>query len=213
MNNNVINFSDLGSLKRYENKSAIYTNEKDEVIVVYGKGNIEKVIAEIEKPVLVYSPNVELKIAIINVFIKNMTIGEDGNVAFNVKSSIMISELLSRMTNIDLGLDSEENKQMVEDIISDPSDLLIAVNDIMTDISKNVMTRWSGSMIELQNMPIEQREIYIKEVERQSIQDKKLSEPVISEKEKRKIELQKQLEELDKEDENNEGIKEVEIIK
>jgi len=61
MSNNVVNFSDLGSLKRYENKSAIYTDDRENVIVVYGKENIEKVISEIENPVLIYNPNIELR--------------------------------------------------------------------------------------------------------------------------------------------------------
>ena len=212
MNNNVIKFGDLGKLQRYENKSAIYTDGRDNVIVVYGKENIEKVITEIEKPVLVYNPNVELKVFIVNLFVKHMIIGQDGNVTFDVSNTEVVTSLLSKMTNIDLALEveSEENNKKIAEIIADPSDLLLAVNDIIGDISKNIMKRWTSHMIELQNMPEKERELYIKEVERQSVEAKKLTEePVISEKELKKAELQKQLLELEKEDE----IKEVDIIK
>lgn len=203
MKNNTINFSDLESLKRYENKCAIYTDSMDKVIVVYGKENIEKTIKEIERPVLVYNPNVEVRVFIINLFVKNMVIGEEGKVSFNISNVEVITELLSKVTNIDLGLDinNEDHKKNIENILSDPSDLLIATNDIITEISKTIMKRWTGSMIELQNMPKAERDIYIEEVESISLEQTKVNEePIISEKEKRKLELQKQIEELDKED-------------
>ncbi|HEY8892609.1 MAG TPA: hypothetical protein VIM70_20430 [Clostridium sp.] len=222
MSNNVVNFSDLGSLKRYENKSAIYTDDRENVIVVYGKENIEKVISEIENPVLIYNPNIELRVFIVNLFVKNMIVGQDGNVTFDISNSKVITDLLSRMTNIDLGLEeeNEENKKMIEAIIADPSDLLMAVNDIIGDISKTVMKRWTNNMIELQNMPEKEREIYIKEIERQSVEEKKSKEPVISEKEllvielnKNKLDLEKQIAELNKVETTLDNEKIIEDIK
>jgi len=183
-------------------------------VVVYGKEKIEKVIAEIENPVLVYSPNVELKVFIVNLFVKHMIVGQDGNVTFDVSNVEVVKQLLSKMTNIDLGLeeDNKENEAMIAGIVADPSDLLLTVNDIIGDVSKSVMERWTSNMGKLQSMPEKDRIAYIKEVERQSIEAKKITEvPVVSEKELKKIALKKQLEDLDKEDEV-EIINEIETV-
>jgi len=222
MSNNVVNFSDLGSLKRYENKSAIYTDDRENVIVVYGKENIEKVIAEVKTPVLVYNPTIELRVFIVNLFVKHMIVGQDGNVTFDVSNVDVIKNLIDKMSNIKLNLyeDTEENKKKIDEIIADPSDLLMAVNDVIGDVSKTIIKRWSNNMIELQNMPEKEREAYIKEVERQSIEEKKSKEPVMSEKELRvielernKLELEKQIADLNKEFEEEDKIKNTEVIK
>ena len=203
MSNNVVNFSDLGSLKRYENKSAIYIDAKENVVIVYGKENIEKTITEVKTPVLVYNPNIELRVFIVNLFVKHMVIAEDGNITFDVSNSEVIKNLLDKMSNINLNLeeDTEENKKKIDEIIADPSELLMAVNDVIGDVSKVIMKRWTNNMIELQNMPEEERTSYIKEIERQSLEDKKLKEPVVSEKEKKRIALRLQLAELDESEE------------
>jgi hypothetical protein len=149
---------------------------------------IRKTILNGDSPIIIYNPSPEKQNEIKKIINNNF---KNNYQEININSINLIVKILPMLTNIDLGLDisKEEDKKILEEIINDPSDEFVTVFEEISKIIEEVGKHYIYQLNTFAKLPKEQME--------KLLQINQTSE--ISEKEKRKRELQKQLEELEKE--------------
>lgn len=188
MSEKVVNFSDLG---RKGIKALIYT-EHGKVITEYNQNKIEELKKEIENPILIFNPDVEaqvkMKKIISNIISKNISNKDNDNLSdINISAQDLIVKFLPLCTNIYLDLDEEKDKELIKGIIDDPSDEFSAIISEVSTIVARISNEYVEFIESYSKLPKEKREELLKEVT-----------PQLNEKEKKKLAIQKQQEELNK---------------
>ena len=136
---------------------------------------IRKTIANGDSPIYIYNPSPEKKQQI-EKMIFNKLQGQETSKDVELSAREVLLELLPILSNIDLGLDIEKDKEMIEEIINDPSDILVEVIDdiseIFTGISKSLMKNISA----ISKLPKEQLEKIMKENKVETPEEKRIRE-------------------------------------
>jgi hypothetical protein len=151
---------------------------------------IRKTFGEGIEKIEIYNPSPEKKKEIEKIISKSFS--EDGK-ELALSPEDLILDIIPLCTNIclDLKRDSAEDMEMVRDIIEDPhptfEDAIFEIKDLMKEISG----RYIETIKTIAELPKEELEKLIK--------DSLPKETELTEKELKKLELQRQLEELDKE--------------
>jgi tRNA(Ile)-lysidine synthase TilS/MesJ len=159
---NTINFSDL---KRKEVRRVIETGDK-------------------EHPIFIYNPNSQQKEYIISLMTKGVN---EETKKINIDGKTVMIELIPMLTNISLNLDVEKDKDLIEEIILDPSDMLLEVQDEISDIVDSILNRGIKNLNELSKLPEDVREEVLKQFNKKE---------KVSEEDKQIIELEEKLKEL-----------------
>jgi hypothetical protein len=157
-----INFSQL---KRKEIRRIIETEDKD-------------------NPIYVYNPTSEQKEFIISLMTKGAD--KEKNI-INIDGKQVLIDLIPILTNIYLDIDKEKDKQLIDQIISDPSDLLLEVQDEISAIVDSILNRGIKNLNELSKLPDDIREEVLKQFD---------VKEVLSAEEKQIIELESKINEL-----------------
>ena len=197
MSEKIINFS---MLKKRDIKALIYTVEGD-VKTEYNQDKIVELQEKLEHPILIYNPNNKQKIEMQNLVREIGNKSLEKKIDFIIEAKDLVLKFLPLCTNVILDLDFEKDKELIEEIIENPSDEFNAIIYEVTKITKLISQSYIKAIRTFSELPKEKLEEIIKE-----------SIPELNEKEKKKIELekqqleiQKQIEELSKE--NNIEIK------
>jgi hypothetical protein len=179
----VVNFS---GLKRREIKCLIFENKEGKIVVENTKERIDKMIKEIECPIIIYNPNQIQKEEIRKIL--NNGFNDDGKMSISAEDVIL--DLIPILSNINLDLHKEnpQDMELIKEIVDDPSPIFEMVVLIIKEIIKDVGIKYVSLLNDILEMPKSQREKLFNS-----------DKPELSEKELRKLELKKQLEELDKE--------------
>lgn len=159
----------LTDLKRKKVRKYIRTEDKDH-------------------PVEIYEPTQEQRLKILDIINKDIKVGTN-KLEASIKDEDILLEILEMITNIYLDLDKVKDKELIEDILKDPSPLLIKVKLCINEIVNEVFFDWFESLKQINSMPTEIQEVLLEQ-----------NENKINEKEKKRIELLKMLEQLDKEE-------------
>lgn len=191
MSNKTINFSDL---KRKEEKCVIFENIEGGITVEYDTNKIKELLVKLENPIIIYNPSQKQKTEIQKI-INSRISKETKDIEFS--SEDLLLTLLPLLSNVVLDLHKEnpEDEAIIKEIINDPSPIFERTMNIIKEIVKEVGLLYVTNLKDILELPKEERDKLIKQ-----------NVPELSEKEKKRLELQKQLEDLEKED--NEIIKE-----
>jgi hypothetical protein len=178
----VVNFSEL---KRKEIKCIIFENKDGKVVVENVAEKINKMLEEIENPIKIYNPNQKQKEEIRKILNKGFS--QDGKEML-ISAENIILDVLPILSNINLDLNREnvEEMNLIKEIIEDPDVIFERVIIIIKEIIKEIGSQYVSVLNDILEMPKEQREKLFQ-----------VNEPELSEKEKKKLELKKQLEELE----------------
>lgn len=164
MKNNIIKFSDLG---RKELRCLIFEDENGRLKVKYD--SLNKLKNKLENTIEVYNPNIKQREEIIKLLTSN--IENTGDV--NIDGDIIIKTFLPMLTNIELDL----NEEQIKEIVADPSDTLLLVQDEIGKIIGNIVDRFKNNIDMLQNMTEEEREILFNQYkEKKENPDEQLTE-------------------------------------
>jgi hypothetical protein len=149
-----INFLDL---KRKEIRRVIETEDK-------------------EHPILIYNPTKEQKKLIIDLLLSNISkedLDNEKTVKPNINGYDIILTLLPELTNVDLSLDvnDPEHKELIENIINDPSDELLDIRDEINKIVNRQFIRYYEYLKELTNMPEELRKIHLEQFDEDKVSE------------------------------------------
>lgn len=118
--------------------------------------------SDFEHPVLVFNPNDEQRTYIMNLIIKS--IDTETNV-MNVSSKDVLLKLIPMLTNIEFtyDMDKEEDRQIVESIINDPSELLLQVIEEIGDIMKEFVNHTMKNAKNLSELSDEELKTFMKQ--------------------------------------------------
>ena len=185
MSEKVVKFSTLG---RKEIKALIYT-KNGEVKTEYNQDKIVELQEEIENPILIYNPDskTQVKMQMIVGEISKDVIKEKRDIVISAKSLIL--EFLPLCSNVILDLDKIKDEELIQKIIKDASDEFSAIIREVGIIVKKTSLDYVSAITSLSEMPKKQLDEILK-----------TNEPILTQKEKKRIELQKQIDELDKEE-------------
>ncbi|HEY5588423.1 MAG TPA: hypothetical protein VIK86_05640 [Candidatus Paceibacterota bacterium] len=183
--NNIVNFSEL---KRRDIKCIIFETKDGKMVV---ENDIEKINKELEvnsNVVIIYNPSQEQK-KVIHETINRSFLKKGKEIKISPEDIIL--DLLPLLSNINMDYHRENPKDMeaIMEIIADPQPIFERTIIIIKDVMKEISSQYVSVINDIIEMPKEQREAFVK-----------LNEPKLSEKELRKIEIQKELDELNKED-------------
>lgn len=153
-------------------------------------------------PIIVYTATPEQRKKILMLLTENLEETPTG-ITSNLNDFSQTQLLLNMLTNIKLKLDLENDKKIIDEILEDPSDELRKTIRIINEIVMDIFTEYYDNIMEMAKMPEPLRVAYIdkitKDVELAKAEEEKVVE--LSEKEKKKLELLKQLESLESEEE------------
>lgn len=110
----------------------------------------KKIRKEFEGGVVVYNPSVKQKQKIMDLIIKNINIETD---EVNLSPEDVVLRLIPILSNITIDF---ENKELVKEIIDDPSDILLEVIDEITIIVKNLANKMIKNVDEMSKLPKEE---------------------------------------------------------
>lgn len=183
--NNVVNFS---SLKRREVKCVIFETRDGKMIVENNTEKINKLLLEIENPIIIYNPTQSQKEEIHKII--NKSFSKDGK-QISMNPEDIILDILPIISNIilDLHRENTEDMNIIKEIISDPQPVFERTIIVIKEVIKEISSQYLSVLNDIIEMPKEARENLFK-----------INKPELSEKELKKIELQKQIDELNKEE-------------
>lgn len=135
----------------------------------------------------VYNPTDEQKKEIINMLIGNM----DEQQTININGRDVLLKLVPMLTNIEIDW---SNPELIEEVLNEPSDLLLNVIDDITEIVREVLQRFERSLQIFASLPedvqneivekinIEQQEQEVEDIDKNKKQDTNMTHVVISNK-------------------------------
>ena len=136
--------------------------------------NIRK---ELSDGVVVYNPTTEQRKQILEIIVKNTKEGE-----LNIEPIDIFLDLIPMLTNVKMDLDKERDKNIINEILNDPDELLDDIVIEIKDILKKEVKRAIDIMDDLKELPKEkidelinarnQEEKEIEELEKQLIEKK-----------------------------------------
>lgn len=169
-----INFSQL---KRKQIRTLIKTTDKDH-------------------PIEVYNPSIEQRTKILSYLTSNFELKEQG-VETHVKDIDILLDLIPELTNIALDLDREKDMAQIDEILSDPSEVLIKTKNEINGIINEIFTTWFDKLKDISEMPEDVRELFIANLmkdQNQVQQEETAEEKEIRELKERLAQLQKKAE-------------------
>jgi hypothetical protein len=183
--NKTVNFSDL---KRKEVKCIIFENVEGGITAEYNSNKIKELLFKLENPIIIYNPSQKQKAEIQKII--NSRISKETK-DIEISGEDLLITLLPLLSNVILDLHKEtpEDEAIINEIINDPSPIFERAINIIKEIVKEIGSLYINTLKDILELPKEEREKLIKQ-----------NAPDLSDKEKKKLELQKQLEELDKEE-------------
>lgn len=143
---------------------------------------IRKTFGEGEFAVEVYNPSPEQQNQITQMFLDKL----DKNEEIEIDRKLVLLKLIPMLTNIDLDLD--ENDDLVEEILNDPSEILELVTLEITDIIQSIVNKTIKNIENLANLPKEQLEKVLQENKSEEETKKEQEERELYEKLKAKFE-------------------------
>jgi hypothetical protein len=143
---------------------------------------IRKTFGEGEFAVEVYNPSPEQQNQITQMFLDKL----DKNEEIEIDGKLVLLKLIPMLTNIDLDLD--ENDDLVEEILNDPSEILELVTLEITDIIQSIVNKTIKNIENLANLPKEQLEKVLQENKSEEETKKEQEERELYEKLKAKFE-------------------------
>jgi len=143
---------------------------------------IRKTFGEGEFAVEVYNPSPEQQNQITQMFLDKL----DKNEEIEIDGKLVLLKLIPMLTNIDLDLD--ENDDLVEEILNDPSEILELVTLEITDIIQSIVNKTIKNIENLANLPKEQLEKVLQENKSEEENKKEQEERELYEKLKAKFE-------------------------
>lgn len=166
-----INFSEMGFVKL---RKTIDTGDKD-------------------FPIEIYNPTKEQRLKLLDIIKGSIEMNKDGSgMRAVVTDNDIIYKVLGELTNIYLDL---EDKETINNILENPSDLLIKVKRELVSILDDVFLAYYEELKSIGKLPDEIQDELLKITKEINIDEEKLA------KEKEKEELRKRLAELENEQE------------
>lgn len=146
---------------------------------------VRKVInsLDFEQPIEIYNVTNETSDEVNKILVESFN---EVDKTIDIKGEIVLVKLLKVLTNIDLDLDIEKDKDLIMEILKSPSELLLQVTDELTEVVREQSNRLIKTMTVINNMSDEELKKLI---------------PITQEdeKEKKKRELIEQLKALEEE--------------
>lgn len=178
----------FSNLKRKEVKCVIF-EEKGILRIAYE--NIDIIKEKYDGVIEVYSPNEKQRKLILDIIGSNLEITEN-KVNAKISDEDLLLVLVEELTNIKLDLDREKDKDKIQEILSDPTELLLRVKMEINKICNEIFYMWYDATKEFSRTPDELKEAIL--LNNQEVK------AIPSEKDLKKAELLKQLKELEKEE-------------
>jgi hypothetical protein len=152
--------------------------------------------SDADHPVIIYNPNQEQRKMILDLIVNNLHT-EDDKMTTKISGTDMVFKLLDELTNIHLELDmnNPEHQQRVQNIVSNPSDLFLDINNQLNKIVNKQFYRYYDNLKQLADMPQDLRDVYIESLDKIKVEDEQV-EIELTEEEKRIIELEEELNKL-----------------
>lgn len=144
---------------------------------------VRKIIDNVgyENPIEIYNVTEDIRPKVTKIITNNMD-GKTGEL--NIEARLVIVELLPMLSNVDLDLDLEKDKEQINEILDNPSEILLQIVDEITEVIKEFTERFIKNIDKINQLSPEEFN--------------KLFNKKDDEKEKRKQELLKELESLEK---------------
>lgn len=194
---NVVNFS---TLKRREIKCVIFETKDAKMVVENNTEKIDKLLLEIENPIIIYNPTQSQKETIHKII--NNSFSKDGKL-ISINPEDIILDILPIISNIvlDLHRDNSEDMKTIKEIINDPQPIFERTIIVIKEVIKEISSQYLSVLNDIIEMPKEARNTLFN-----------ANKPQLTEKELKKIELTKQLKELDMEEVKQEDITKKDVI-
>jgi predicted DNA binding protein len=109
---------------------------------------IRKYIGEGENRIEIYNPSPEQKNEILKIIAANI---DDKTGKIKISGKDFLLKLIPMLTNI--YLDIENNPELIETVLNDPSDILLEVQDCINDIVKNLVDRTTKNIKDIADLP------------------------------------------------------------
>lgn len=145
----------LNKLKRVERevKAICYIDEKNNVMTAYDR--FEELKEKYEDSIIVYQPDSNQQKTIYELLSENAKVEGD---RFNSELSVENSyTLLKELTDVELST-LEDDREVIQDIIENPSLLLLQVNDELNAICNHLFRKMYNYLLELDKYPNEIKE-------------------------------------------------------
>lgn len=183
----------LNKLKRNEReiKAICYIDEKNNVMTSYDR--FEELKERYEDSILVYQPNSEQQKAIYSLLSESAKVeGDQFNSELSVENSYT---LLKELTDVELS-SLEEDKEVIKDVIENPSLLLLQVNDELNAICNHLFRKMFNYLLELDKYPSEIKEsVFLSEENKVIELENAVAERELQEQKEQKEKELKELEE------------------
>ncbi|MEW9096550.1 MAG: hypothetical protein AB2417_15835 [Clostridiaceae bacterium] len=153
----------LSELKRENIRCLIY-EENGSIKTIYE--NFEKVKQVVENPIEIYNPNMKQKELILNLLTNNLNV-KDTSIDASISDEDVLLTLFSEITNIYLDLNKERDKELISEILKDPSPVLMKAKLEIEKIIYQEFLNWYENVKMLSNSPMEIQEIIVNGDERE----------------------------------------------
>lgn len=178
-----------GFSKKEKIKALIYIDDKNNVATCYR--NFDFIKEKHNEVIEVYYPDMAQRKMIIELL--NGSLNSDKKELSAGIEDIAVFDLIGELTNIKLDLDKDKDKELINNILKDPSDVLLAVKDEIEVIVNSLFRRLYNAFLEFSKNPKELRDNMLEIMQKIEIEEVKMSE------EELKLEaLKEQVKELEK---------------
>lgn len=142
----------LSQLKLEEKtiKAMIYIDEKNNIATAYGDFDEVK-RRQYGEVICIYHPNKEDKTWLLEK-IQEQTNIKDGEIKSELGTEL-VYELLKRLTDVPIDLDITRDRDMIEEIINNPSDILLVIKDELDMICNSLFIRFYNKLVEFSKYP------------------------------------------------------------
>lgn len=111
--------------------------------------SIYKTIGEGEEQIIVYNPSPEQKQEILRIMAESVDINTG---RINISGQDLLLKFIPLLTNIYIDFESQE---LIKEVLNDPSDMLLQVQDYIEEIVSNITNRTLKSIRDISDLPDE----------------------------------------------------------
>jgi hypothetical protein len=143
-----------------EIKCIIFQNDIDEIMVEYNENKIKQILNEFENYIIIYDTSQEKQVEIQKII--NNKILKDFN-KIEISNEDLILRFLPLLSNISLDLNKDNDNNIIQDIINNPSLILENTINIIKEIVQEECNLYINTLKNILELPKEQRDKIIKE--------------------------------------------------